>query len=330
MGITLNRRAVLGSAIAFGLAAPAAFADTAHVFTVGSVGAPTAPESDGLRAMADYVAKQSDGRIKLDLQLSGALGGEREMLEGVQLGTIDIEFVATAVIGNFDPGIQILDTPFLYDGLPQAEAVLSGPIGDKLMEPFKDQGFVGLALGGNGFRQLTNNVREVKSPADVEGLKLRTMENPIYVDVWKTLGALPTPMSVTEVYSALQQGVVDGQENPIGAIINNRFDEVQKYVSIINYAFNSAAIVMAPSSFDQLSPEDQKILRDGARLSMKVTFEKVAALQEAGIAKLRAEGLTVDEHPDIDAFRAKMGPIYDKLYKRFGKDRIQEIQDFGK
>ena len=306
----------------------AAQAAPQHVFTLGSVGAPTAPESAGLRAMADYVKKNSGDRIEIKLELSGALGGEREMLEGVQLGTVDLEFLSTAVIGNFDPGIQILDTPFLYKNLDQAQAVLSGPIGDKLLSKFADYGFVGLALGGNGFRQLTNNARQVSSPSDVKGLKLRTMENPIYVDVWKTLGALPTPMSITEVYSALQQGVVDGQENPVGAIINNRFDEVQKYVSILNYAFNSAAIVMAPSSYGDLSEADQKVVRDGAKLAMKVTFEKVAEIQKTGIQRLEKEGLKVDQTVDVDAFRKQLAPVYDSLYKRFGEADIKAIQDY--
>ena len=329
MGPTLNRRAVLGCAIALSLSTASHAAET-HTFTMGLVGAPTAPESDGLRAMADYVSSHTDGRITIDIQYAGALGGEREMLEGVQLGTIDLEFLATAVIGNFDPDIQILDTPFLYNDLAQAEAVLSGPIGARLMEPFEAHGFIGLALGGNGFRQLTNNVRPVLAAEDVDGLKLRTMENPVYVEVWKTLGALPTPMSITEVYPALQQGVVDGQENPIGAIINNRFDEVQKYVSLINYSFNSAAIVMSPVAWDQLSEADRAVMRAGAQEAFRVTFETVAAQQSDGIAHLRSKGLTVEEHPDLQGFRDRLGPVYDKIYARFGEDRVREIQDYGK
>lgn len=306
------------------------WAAPAHVFTLGLVGTLQSPEGEGLQAMAKYIAAKSHGQIEIKLSPSGALGGEREMLEGVQLGTVDLEFVATAVIGNFDPGIQILDTPFLYDDLEQAEAVLTGPIGDKLMKPFPSKGFIGLSLGGNGFRELTNNKVSVREPADVKGLKLRTMENPIYVDVWKTLGALPTPMSVTEVYSALQQGVVDGQENPVGAIINNRFDEVQKHISMLNYAFNSAAIVMSPAAWQALSPADQKIMVEGAKLGMKKTFEAVAAIQKTGVEKLRAEGIEVVEHPDVAAFRKAMEPVYAKLNKRFGKENIEEIRSYGK
>lgn len=303
-------------------------ATAAQTLTLGLVGTMNSPEGRALQSMAQYVAQQSNNQLNIKVSASGVLGGEREMLEGVQLGTVDLEFLATAVIGNFDPEIQILDTPFLYRDLAHAESVLMGPIGDSLMKPFEQHGFIGLTLGGNGFRELTNNKLAVKTPADVHGLKIRTMENPVYVSVWKTLGASPTPMSVTEVYSALQQGVVDGQENPIGAIINNRFDEVQKYVSMINYAFNSAAIVASPATFNSLSKADQDIIRAGAKLAMKETFENVRNDEKSGLKKLRDKGLVVVEHPDVDAFRAAIQPVYKDIYARFGEDKIDAIRNY--
>jgi tripartite ATP-independent transporter DctP family solute receptor len=180
------------------------------------------------------------------------------MLEGIQLGTVDLAAPATAVVGNFVPEVQILDIPFLFKNFDHAQAVLEGPIGQEMLSKFPSKGLIGLALGGNGFRQLTNSKQPVSSPDDLKGLKLRTMENQTHLTVWRALGALPTPMALPEVFTALQQRTVDGQENPIGAIINNRFGQVQKHLTITNHAFTSIAVVMSPAAFNPSQPRTSR------------------------------------------------------------------------
>src|SRR5690606_31097081 len=153
---------------------------------------------------------------------------------------------------NFAPELAIFDIPFLFRDFDHADAVMRGSIGQKILEELPSKGFVGLAFGGMGFRQLTNNVHPVKSPDDVSGMKIRTQQNEMHIAVWKELGVLPTPMAIPEVYTALQQGVVDGQENPVGAIINNRFGEVQKYISLTDHAFTPLVLLITPSSYSSL------------------------------------------------------------------------------
>jgi len=317
--------------LAFVLAAAAASANFAYaqpkVFNLGYVGRPTSPEGIGAQAFADEVKKRSNGRLEIRLHSGGALGGEREMLEGIQLGTIDIAMPATAVVGNFVPEVQILDIPFLFRDIDQAYRVFDGPIGQEMLAKFPSRGLIGLALGGNGFRQLTNSKRPVSSPDDLHGLKLRTMENQTHLMVWRQLGALPTPMALPEVFTALQQGVVDGQENPIGAIINNKFGQVQKYLTLTNHAFTSIAVVMSPTAYNALSAPDKQLFVDGARTAMRVTKEQVAIVEKTGVETLRGMGIVVVEKVDATRFQDKLKPTYAELSKKFGEAAIARIRD---
>ncbi|MEO6565299.1 MAG: TRAP transporter substrate-binding protein [Casimicrobiaceae bacterium] len=313
--------------IATGFGATVAEAQQPKVFNLGYVGRPTSPEGIGATAFAEEVKKRSNGRLEIRLHSGGALGGEREMLEGLQIGTVDIAMPATAVVGNFVPEVQILDIPFLFRDIDHAYRVLDGPIGQEMLAKFPSKNLVGLAMGGNGFRQLTNSKKPVTSPDDLRGLKLRTMENQTHLMVWRQLGAQPTPMSLPEVFTALQQGVVDGQENPIGAIINNKFGQVQKHLTITNHAFTSIAVVMSPTAYNALSAEDKKIMVDGARLAMQVTKDQVAIVEKTGIDTLRGMGLVVVEKVDTARFQELLKPTYAELAKKFGDGPINRIKD---
>jgi len=325
--MSLSRLLVAISMAAASLSFGLAEAQQPKVFNLGYVGRPTSPEGMGATAFAEEVKKRSNGRLELRLHPGGALGGEREMLEGLQLGTVDLAMPATAVVGNFVPEVQILDIPFLFRDIDHAYLVLEGPIGQEMLAKFPSRGLIGLSLGGNGFRQLTNSKKPVSSPDDLRGLKLRTMENQTHLMVWRQLGALPTPMSLPEVFTALQQGVVDGQENPIGAIINNKFGQVQKHLTITNHAFTSIAVVMSPAAFNSLSAADKQIFVDGARLAMRVTKEQVAVVEKTGIDTLRGMGLVVVEKVDTARFQELLKPTYAELAKKFGDAAINRIKD---
>jgi TRAP-type transport system periplasmic protein len=325
---------MLNVRIAFALVAAAAFCcaeaqaqQQPKVFNLGFVGRQTSPEGLGVTAFAEELKKRSNGRFEIRLHPGGALGGEREMLEGLQIGTVDLAIPATAVVGNFVPEVQILDIPFLFRDIDHAYRVLEGPIGQEMLAKFPSKNLVGLALGGNGFRQLTNSKKPVSSPDDLRGLKLRTMENQTHLMVWRQLGALPTPMSLPEVFTALQQGVVDGQENPIGAIINNKFGQVQKHLTITNHAFTSIAVVMSPAAFNGLSAADKQLFIDGARLAMRVTKEQVAVVEKTGIDTLRGMGISVVERVDTGRFQDLLKPTYAELAKKFGEAAINRIKD---
>ncbi|SMF06946.1 tripartite ATP-independent transporter solute receptor, DctP family [Tistlia consotensis] len=323
----MNRRMLLAAAVALAAALPGFSAAAQTILNLGFVGGPKAPEAIAMGQLADEVKQKTDGRVEIRLQGGGALGGDREVVEGVQLGTVDMTVVSTSVVANFVPDLKIFDIPFLFRDFDHAQAVLEGPIGQKILDGMPDQGLVGLAFGGMGFRQLTNNVRPVHTPADVKGLKIRTQQNDMHIAVWRALGVLPTPMGIPEVYTALQQGVVDGQENPIGAIINNRFGEVQKYLSLTNHAFTPLVVLISPSAWGALSDVDKAVFRTAAGNAMARNRKEVEAVAKSGLDTLRGQGMTVVTNVDTKAFRAELDPLFAEFAKQFGADRLKAIQE---
>ena len=194
---------------------------------------------------AREVEKRTNGRYKVQNFYAGALGAERESIEGVQLGTLDLTMTSTGPVPNFVPEVAILDIPFLFRDYAHARAVLDGPIGQDLLKKFDAKSIKALAWGENGFRHMTNNKHPVTTPDDLKGLKMRTMENPIHIEAYRQFGILPTPMAFTEVFTALQQGMVDGQENPLSVITAAKLEQVQKYLSLTGHVYSPALILMS-------------------------------------------------------------------------------------
>ncbi|MCD2185294.1 TRAP transporter substrate-binding protein [Rhizobium sp. GN54] len=302
-----------------------AWAQAETTLNLGFVGGAQAPEAIAMGQFAEEVKEKTGGRIEIRLQGGGALGGDREVIEGVQLGTVDMTVVSTSIVVNFDPSFAIFDIPFLFRDFDHAQAVLNGPIGQQILDELPKKGLVGLAFGGMGFRQLTNNVRPVKTAADSEGLKIRTQQNDMHIAVWRELGVLPTPMAIPEVYTALQQGVVDGQENPVGAIINNRFGEVQKYLSMTDHAFTPLVLLVSPSVFDGLSDEDKAVFKEAARNAMARNRKEVETVLTSGLDTLKSQGMTVVTDVDKASFRGKLDGLYAEFAKTFGQERLDAI-----
>jgi tripartite ATP-independent transporter DctP family solute receptor len=304
-----------------------AAAQQPKVFNLGFVGRQTAPEGIAVTAMAEEVRQKTNGQVDIKLHPGGALGGDREVIEGVQLGTVDMTVASTSIFANFVPDVQVFDIPFLFRDFDHAQGVLDGPVGKEILAKFDARGFKGLGLGGIGFRQLTNSRRPVTGVEDVKGLKIRTQENPIHLMVWRALGALPTPMAIPEVFTALQQGVVDGQENPIGAIINNKFGQVQKFLTISNHAFTPVALVMSPKAYASLNDAEKKILGDAALAAMARCKLEVAKVEKTGVDELRGLGLQVVEKVDTAKFQDLLKPTFAELAKRFSETTINRIKD---
>ncbi|MEO8536184.1 MAG: DctP family TRAP transporter solute-binding subunit, partial [Betaproteobacteria bacterium] len=175
---------------------------------------------------ASEVAKRTNGRYQIQNFYSGALGAERDSIEALQLGTLDLTMTSTGPVPNFVPDLAILDIPFLFRDYAHARAVLDGPIGQQMLQKFEPKGIHALAWGENGFRNMTNSRHPVTTPEDLKGLKMRTMENPVHIQAYRAFGIIPTPMAFTEVFTALQQGTVDGQENPLSVITSAKLDQV--------------------------------------------------------------------------------------------------------
>jgi len=297
--------------------------------TVLKIGYATTKESHygvGSTAFCDEVEKGTQGRYKCQQFPSSALGGEREQIEAVQLGTQDLTNTSTGPLGNFVPEVKIVDIPFLFRDYDHARKVMDGPIGQDLLKKMPAKGLIGLAWTENGFRHMTNNKRPIVHAADAAGLKVRTMENKVHMDGYRTFGLLPTPMAFPELFGALQQGTVDGQENPIPVILASKFSQVQKHLSLTGHVYSPAILLLSPKVWDKLSEADRKVFVEAAQKGAAAQRRKVNDDENSGIAQLRKDGMQVVEKVDSDSFRKAVAPAYAGYAKEFGADRIAAIQ----
>lgn len=297
--------------------------------TLGHALSTTSHYSAGARGFADKLGELSDGKYAIHEAYGGSLGGEREMIESTQLGTIDLVITASAPVGNFVPDTEILDIPFLFSGYEQARGALDGPLGQALLDKFPEHGLQALAWAENGFRNITNNVRPIHGPDDVKGLKIRTMENDIHLEAFRTLGMLPTPMNFNELFTALEQGTVDGQENPLGVILSAKFSEVQKYLSLSRHVYSPALVLISPSLWGGLSDQEQEWFMEAAKAGVQACRDKVEEDDNAGVGLLREQGMDIVEEVDTAAFQDKLAPAFAKFAQQFGQDNIDALQNYG-
>ncbi len=280
----------------------------------------------GAQYFAKLVEERTDGRIKFKLYPDGQLGkGERELLEALQQGTIDIYVGSTGPLGGFSSSVQVLDIPFIFRDYAHVDKVLDGPIGAGLMADLEKVQMKGLAFWENGFRNLTNTKRVVKTPADAKGMKIRTMENPVHIQAWKTAGVNPTPMAWGEVFGALQQGVVDGQENPVAVILQMKVYEVQKYLSLTQHVYSPAILMMSAKRWAQVPKEDQAIILKAAQEGAVYQRNLGRQNEEKMLADLQKNGMVVTADVDKAAWVAAMKPAFDAFSSQFGKERIDAI-----
>ncbi|MCI1191496.1 TRAP transporter substrate-binding protein [Calidifontimicrobium sp. SYSU G02091] len=315
--------------IALAVAATVATIGAAQAQTVLKIGYATSKESHygvGSTVFCDEMEKGTQGRYKCQQFPSSALGGEREMIEAVQLGTLDLVNTSTGPLGNFVPEVKIVDIPFLFRGYDHARKTLDGPIGEDLLAKMRAKNLIGLAWTENGFRHMTNNKRPIVKAEDAKGLKMRTMENKVHMDGYKTFGILPTPMPFPELFTALQQGTVDGQENPIPVILSAKFAQVQKHLSLTGHVYSPAVIILSPAVWNKLSDADKKVFVDAARKGAAAQRKKVNDDEANGIAQLRKDGMQVVENVDGESFRKAVATVFPEYAKEFGADRIAAIQ----
>ena len=231
----------------------------------------------GADAMAKSIEASTGGKYKVQQFANSALGGEREVIEGLQIGTIDLAIVSTGATLNFVPETGVFDIPFLLRDLPHARTVLDSKIGQDMLAKFPSRGIIALAWGEQGFRHLTNNVRPVKTPADAKGLKIRTTENPIHIAAFRQIGILPTPMAWPEVATAPQQGTIDGQENPLSVITSAKLSQMQKHLALTGHVYGPALVLMSANVYNGLSAAD------------KANFDKAGKGIGPGHARLRRQ-----------------------------------------
>ncbi|MGY6409834.1 MAG: TRAP transporter substrate-binding protein [Alkalilacustris sp.] len=315
--------------VILGTVAAVALTGAAHAqqsLVIGHALSPSSHYGLGAQAFLDTLEELSGGAFTGEQAPAGQLGGERDMIEGLQIGSLDLVITSTGPLGNFVPEVLALDLPFLFRDYDHARAVLDGDIGQELLDQMRDADLVGLAWTENGFRHVTNSRRPVTAPEHMEGLTLRTMENRVHMAAFEGIGASPTPMAFPEVFGALQQGVIDGQENPITVITAARFWEVQRYVTLTGHVYSPAIVLASPILFDSLTEEEQGWFLEAARVSAAATRAEVDRLEEEGIALLLENGMEVITEIDRDAFQTLAAEASWPVFTdRFGTEMLERI-----
>lgn len=281
----------------------------------------------GAKAFEESIGKSTNGDIKIEQFANSALGGEREVIEGLQIGTVDAAILSTGATLNFVPQTGVFDIPFLFRDLDHARTVLDGEIGNNMLAEFPKRGLVALAWGEQGFRHLTNSKHAVKTPADLKGLKIRTTENPIHITAFKELGMLPTPMAWPEVQTALQQGTIDGQENPLSVIVSAKLSSQQKHLSLTGHVYAPAVIVISPMVYDSMTDEEKAKLKEAALAAAQGMRDFVDNVEASGLETLANEGMEITQDIDRAEFAKIVHKVYPEFHKKFSKELIESIQN---
>jgi TRAP-type transport system periplasmic protein len=285
------------------------------------------PQGLSLERFAEAVGKKSDGKMKVRSFPGGTLGGDAAVIQSLQGGTIEMTLVATSLLGSQIKEYAMLDLPYLFNDFKEADAVLDGPVGKKLNDKLPEKSLVGLSYWDHGFRNMTNSRRPIARLEDFQGLKIRVLQLPLYVDMFTTLGANAVPMPYPELYSAMETKAVDGQENTFSSIETAKFYEVQKYVSTTRHVYQPLILLFSKKVWDQLSADEQKILLDAAAETQPYNRKLSREADAKALETLRAKGLAVTEFPpqSVAQMRERLKPVVDKYSKEAGEALVKEM-----
>lgn len=280
------------------------------------------------KVFADEVEKASGGKMKLRAIGAAALGSDVQMQQALIGGAQEMMVGSTATLVGITKEMAIWDTPFLFNNTKEADAVLDGPVGQKVMDKLQEKGLVGLVYWENGFRNLTNNKRAVTKLEDMEGIKLRVMQNNVFIDSFKTLGANAVPLPFSELFTALETKTVDGQENPYNTILSSKFYEVQKYLTVTNHVYSPWIVLVSKKYWDGLSKDEQKVLLDAAKKSRDFERQDTRAEADKALADLKGKGMQINELSPAEAnrMRDKLGAINASISANVGEALWKEVQ----
>lgn len=315
---------MLALALTLALCASTAMAET--VFQLGT----TVNEQDSFQVaaekFAELVEERTNGEYRIEIYPNGTLGDESTMLDSMSMEMLDMGIITSGPFVNFSEMMGVLDMPFLFASNEEAYAVLDGEIGRELLDTLEDAGLKGLAYAERGFRNVTNSVRPVNSAADLAGLKLRVMENEVYTATFTALGVNAVPMAWAEALTAMQQGTIEGEENPINVIYSyGLWDYNQKYVTLDRHSYSTAIITMSLGVFESLDEETQQIFLDAAQEAAEYERAWVAEQEASQLETIKSHGVEVIENPDMESFRAAVQSVYD-AYPQYA-DYIARIQE---
>lgn len=277
----------------------------------------------------EILEEKLPGRVDVQVYANAQLGDDVRATESVRMGSLEMVIPSASPLVGLVPEFMVLDLPFLFASYEDADKVLDGTVGKYLADKLEPKGIKLLAYYENGFRNLTNSQHEVRTPADLKGLKVRTMENPIHLAAWKALGANPTPMPFSEVFTAMQQETIDGQENPVPTIYLQKFYEVQDFTTLTGHVYGPHIMLMNADLFNSFSDEEQKIIMEAAQESALYQRDMNRQMASDYVSELRKEGMTVTElsASEKKAFQDAVQPIYSQFEDQIGKDVIKMVQD---
>lgn len=325
----------LGRAIGAGLLGAAlccaslAHAQEAKVLRMSFVNVKEHPHGVGAERFAELVSKKSGGKLVVRLYPGGTLGSDMQIVSSMQGGTIDLSVMVPGSLAGVSKDFGLFDLPFMFRNAAEADAVLDGPFGGKLMELLPPKGLVGLSFWDHGFRNFTTSKKPIVTVDDFQGLKLRVQQIPIYLDMMKALGANPVPLPFPELYGALESHAVDGQENPLTSIVGSRLHEAQKFLSITRHTYNPLVVVGSKKSWDKLSPDERKILIDAADEAKPYQRKFSRDAEAKALDTIKAAGLKVNElaPAEIERMRQKVQPVSDKFAKEAGEGMANDMRD---
>lgn len=285
------------------------------------------PQAQGAQKFADLVAAKTNGRIAVKLFPGGTLGGDLQTVSALQGGTVEMTVLNAGILSAQAKEFGIYDFPFLFASPQEADAVTDGPFGKKLLDKLASKNLVGLGYWELGFRNLTNSKKPITKAEDIAGLKIRVIQSPIYIDMFNALGANAVPMPFPELYTAMEQKAVDGQENPFSTILSSKFAEVQKHLTITRHMYNPQAVILSKKFWDSLNPADQKAVTEA--MAEATTFQRSVSRSQADVAleELKKAGMQVTEFSpaEVDKLRAKVKPVVEKHSDKVGAETVQEV-----
>lgn len=297
-----------------------------YVLRLGHLQTEVHPYHKGALKFKEEVEKRSEGRIKVDIFPSSQLGNGRDQIEGAQIGSIHFHIGSVAPVTNFAPKFNLLNLPYLFESRKHAFRVLDGEIGKEIAADLENRGLINLGYMENGWRHMTNNKKPIKTSIDASNLKLRVQESPPYLSFIKALDSNPVPVPFGELYTALEQKVVDGQENPLAQIYLNKLNEVQKYLTLTSHNYDAAVFIMSKTTFDTLPLDLQEIVKESSQEAIQ--YERKVAIKDEKkiLGELRKSGIQIEENPDLESFREAVKPVYKEFESALGKDLYLKVE----
>ena len=274
------------------------------------------PQGQGAKKFADLLAEKSGGKIKVKLFPGGTLGGDVQTVSALQGGTLDLTVLNSGILAAQAKDFAMLDFPFLFNNVEEAHAVIDGPVGQKLAAQLDSKGLVNLGYWDLGFRNITNSKHPINRLEDMQGLKIRVIQSPIYLETFSALGANPVPMAFPEVYTGLEQRTIDGQENPFTVIEGSKFYEVQKYLSVTGHIFNPQSFIIGKKTWDRLNDDERALIKDAAAKAQEYQREVTATSMGNARGNLEKHVAVNDISPEEkDRFRERVQPVIEKFSK---------------